>query len=61
MERPAPRQTKNREDSAKELKIHKTTLFRKMKKLDIKPPDQNVNPDKETKSELGMDHYEVHK
>ena len=51
----------NRLATAKELKIHKTTLFRKMKKLDIKPPDQNVNSDEETKSELGMDHYEVHK
>ena len=40
----------NRLATAKELKIHKTTLFRKMKKLDIKPPDQNVNSDEETKS-----------
>jgi len=40
----------NRLAAAKELKIHKTTLFRKMKKLDIKPPDQNVNSDEETKS-----------
>ena len=32
----------NRLAAAKELKIHKTTLFRKMKKLEIKPPDQDV-------------------
>ena len=37
----------NRLATAKELKIHKTTLFRKMKKLDIKPPDQ----DKHSKSD----------
>ncbi len=34
----------NRLAAAKELKIHKTTLFRKMKKLDIKPPDQDKHP-----------------
>jgi PAS domain S-box-containing protein len=35
----------NRSAAARELKIHKTTLFRKMKKLNIKPPDQDVHPD----------------
>jgi len=35
----------NRNAAARELKIHKTTLFRKMKKLNIKPPDQDVHPD----------------
>ena len=30
----------NRLATSKELKIHKTTLFRKMKKLDIRPPEQ---------------------
>jgi PAS domain S-box-containing protein len=34
----------NRLAAAKELKIHKTTLFRKIKKLDIKPPDQDKHP-----------------
>lgn len=47
LERPAPRQTKNREDSAKELKIHRNTLFRKMKKLQINPPYQSVNSNQE--------------
>jgi len=37
----------NRLAAARELKIHKTTLFRKMKKLDIKPPDQDLNSDEE--------------
>ena len=37
----------NRVAAARELKIHKTTLFRKMKKLDINPPDQ----DKHSKTE----------
>jgi PAS domain S-box-containing protein len=37
----------NRLAAAKELKIHKTTLFRKMKKLDIKPPVPDVDSDKE--------------
>ena len=37
----------NRLAAAKELKIHKTTLFRKMKKLHINPPDQIVNSNKE--------------
>jgi len=36
----------NRLATAKELKIHKTTLFRKMKKLDIKPPDQTIRSNK---------------
>jgi PAS domain S-box-containing protein len=35
----------NRSAAARELKIHKTTLFRKMKKLNIKPPDQDVRSD----------------
>ena len=30
----------NRRESAKELGIHKTTLWRKMKRLDIQPPDK---------------------
>jgi len=37
----------NRVAAARELKIHKTTLFSKMKKLDINPPDQ----DKHSKTE----------
>ncbi len=37
----------NRLATAKELNIHKTTLFRKMKKLDITPPDQDVRSSKE--------------
>jgi len=37
----------NRLATAKELKIHKTTLFRKMKKLHIDPPDQIINSNKE--------------
>jgi len=36
----------NRLAAAKELKMHKTTLFRKMKKLGIKPPDQDVHSSK---------------
>jgi PAS domain S-box-containing protein len=34
----------NRLAAARELKIHKTTLFRKMKKLLIYPPDQDRHP-----------------
>ncbi|MBN1831264.1 MAG: sigma 54-interacting transcriptional regulator, partial [Deltaproteobacteria bacterium] len=37
----------NRLATAKELKIHKTTLFRKMKKLHIEPPDHTVKSNKE--------------
>ena len=37
----------NRLATAKELKIHKTTLFRKMKKLRIEPPDHTVKSNKE--------------
>lgn len=32
----------NRLATSKELKIHKTTLFRKMKKLNIRPPEQGA-------------------
>ncbi len=32
----------NRLAAAKELKMHKTTLFRKIKKLDIRPPDRQI-------------------
>jgi hypothetical protein len=52
LESPAPRQTKNREGSTKELKIHKTTLFSKMKKLNIRPPDQAVHSNKEKQSSI---------
>ncbi|MEA3437632.1 MAG: sigma 54-interacting transcriptional regulator [Thermodesulfobacteriota bacterium] len=34
----------NRLAAARELKIHKTTLFRKIKKLHIYPPDQDKHP-----------------
>jgi PAS domain S-box-containing protein len=37
----------NRLAAARELKIHKTTLFRKIKKLRIYPPDQNRHSKKE--------------
>ena len=37
----------NRLAAARELKIHKTTLFRKIKKLRIYPPDQDKRPKRE--------------
>jgi PAS domain S-box-containing protein len=37
----------NRLATAKELKIHKTTLFRKMKKLNIDPPNHTLKSNKE--------------
>lgn len=37
----------NRLAAANDLKIHKTTLFRKMKKFHISPPGQNASPDPE--------------
>jgi transcriptional regulator with PAS, ATPase and Fis domain len=36
----------NRLATAKELKIHKTTLFRKMKKFQIDPPDHTAKSSK---------------